>query len=89
MFGFSVGLIMFGFVAFFPVIYLVGYGMNYFDAWRLGKEKPKHKIKVNILLGIILGIILGGIAQHIWDNLDSCMRLGYPFGKCFLMLNKM
>ncbi|APL04615.1 MULTISPECIES: hypothetical protein [Enterobacterales] len=89
MLGFSVGLIMLGFVVFFPVIYLIGYGFTYFDSWRLGKEIPRHKIKVNVVLGIILGVILGGVAQHIWDGLNGCMQLGYSFGKCFLMLDKM
>jgi len=39
MLGFSVGLIMLGLVVFFPVIYLVGYGLTYFDAWRLAVER--------------------------------------------------
>lgn len=60
MFGFSFGLVMLAFIVFFPVIYLVGYGASSFDAWRLGKEIPRHKIMVNILLGIVLGIILRG-----------------------------
>ncbi|WP_447887251.1 hypothetical protein [Serratia fonticola] len=61
MFGFSFGLVMLVFVVFFPTAYLVGYGATSFDAWRLGKEIPKHKIKVNVILGIILGIVLGGM----------------------------
>lgn len=89
MLGFSVGLIMLGLVIFFPVIYLVSYGASRFDAWRLGKEIPRHKVSVNILIGVLMGVIFGGMAQHVWDNLNSCMQLGHSFGNCMLMLNKM
>lgn len=60
MFGFTFGLVMMMFVVFFPVAYLVSYAATSFDAWRPGKEIPKHKIKVNIILSVIIGIVFGG-----------------------------
>ncbi|WBG91740.1 hypothetical protein N5580_04075 [Pantoea piersonii] len=87
MLGFSVGLVMLGFVVFFPVVYLISYGASSFDKWRLGEAVPRHKIKVNIILGIVLGIIIGGVVQHLWDNIDSCMQAGNKLGQCLLMLN--
>lgn len=88
MLGFSFGLIMLGFIVVFPVVYLIGYGASSFDKWRLGEAVPRHKIKVNVILSIIMRIIFGGIAQHLWDNIDSCMQSGNKFGQCVLMMNK-
>ncbi len=87
MFGFSFGLVMLMFVVFFPVAYLVSYAATSFDAWRLGKEIPKHKIKINIILSVIIGIVFGGIFQYFWDELSMCMQAGNDIGKCILKLN--
>lgn len=44
MFGFNTGLVMFGTMAAFPAIYLLSYGLNSFNKWRLGESMPQHKI---------------------------------------------
>lgn len=55
MFGFNTGLVMLGVMVVFPVIYLLSYGQNSFNKWRLGESMPQHKI--NIILALVIGFI--------------------------------
>lgn len=58
MFGFNAGLVMLGVMVAIPVIYLLSYGLNSFNKWRLGESMPQHKIKINIILALVIGFIM-------------------------------
>ncbi|EKN8423631.1 hypothetical protein [Escherichia coli] len=88
MFGFNTGLVMLGAMVAFPAIYLLIYGLNSFNKWRLGESVPQHKIKINIILALVIGFILGGICQYFWDNVNSCMQTGRTQGECLLNIGK-
>ena len=88
MLGFSFGWVMLALVVFLPAIYLIGYGLSRFDAWRLGKNIPQHKVLVNVLLCLIFALIGGGVLQYMWDTIHSCMQNGNTLGSCFFKLNK-
>ncbi len=47
-FGFNFGLVTMLGALVFPALYLVSYGFIRFDAWRLGKDIPRHKILINV-----------------------------------------
>ncbi|EFJ2943899.1 TPA: hypothetical protein L1I71_003915 [Escherichia albertii] len=88
MFGFNAGLVMLGVMVVIPVIYLLSYGLNSFNKWRLGESMPQHKIKINIILALVIGFILGGVGQYFWDNVNSCMQTGRSQGECLLNIGK-
>lgn len=43
MFGFNAGLVMLGVMVSIPVIYLLSYGLDSFNKWRLGESMPNIK----------------------------------------------
>lgn len=55
-----------------------------FDAWRLGHERPRHKVIVNVILAMVLGFGLGGMAQYQWDKLGPLFCLGGSIMACIM-----
>lgn len=84
MFGFHFGLIMEGLIVIFPTLYLMNYGAICFDAWRFGRDRPRHKVIVNIILALVLGFALGGLVQYQWDYFAPCFSSGGNIVTCLI-----
>lgn len=84
MLGFSFGLLMASLVILSPLLYLLNYAAMKFNAWRLGKEPPGHKIAVNVLLIMAVMFVLGGIAQYQWDRKGYCFNQGNQLISCII-----
>lgn len=87
-FGFNFGLVTMLGALVFPALYLVSYGFIRFDAWRLGKDIPRHKILINVFLALVMGFVLGWIAQHLFDKISTCLQLVDNLGSCIRLLPK-
>ncbi len=85
-FGFNFGLVTMLGAVLLPALYLVNYGFIRFDAWRLGKDIPQHKVLVNVFLTLVVGFVLGGIAQHLFDKVSTCLQLVDNLGSCIRLL---
>ncbi|MCU6243894.1 hypothetical protein [Enterobacter asburiae] len=85
-FGFDFGLVTMLCAIILPALYLVSYGFSRFDAWRLGKEVPRHKVLINVFLALVIGFVFGGVAQHLYDKISTCLQLVDNLGSCIRLL---
>jgi hypothetical protein len=64
------------------IIYLLGYGARWCDAWLHRRRRPGDRVLVLTGMSVVVGAILGSLVQPWWTQGVACREAGEPLVPC-------